>query len=189
MGKIAVFASGSGSNFQVIAEAIAATDHSIDCLICDRKNARAIERAMQLDIPVKYISYYKRSKEDAEQEILHYLANRNISLIVLAGYMRLLTPLLIDAYKNKIINIHPSLLPKYPGTTAIETSFNSGDLKLGITIHRVDYGMDTGPVILQKSFTRTQDESLEEVETKIHQLEHKHYPQVILNLLNNEDFS
>jgi phosphoribosylglycinamide formyltransferase-1 len=97
--------------------------------------------------------------------------------------MRLLTPRLIDAYASRIINIHPSLLPKYPGAHGIADSYASGDRELGITIHRVDYGLDSGPIILQQSFIRGA-ESLEEAEAHIHELEHLHYPQVMIRLLD-----
>ena len=154
MARLAVFTSGNGSNFQAIAEYIMNTEHTVACMICDRKDAYSFTRADNLGIKSYHISYYNKKKEEAENEILDILKNERIDLISLAGFMRLLTPLLIQSYKNRIINIHPALLPKYPGTHGIEESYNSGDTELGVTIHYVDEGMDTGPVIQQESFSR-----------------------------------
>lgn len=189
MPRLAVFASGSGSNFEAIAEQLSAGQiasgrHEICCLICDRKDALAFRRAEKFNIKSHYVSYSGRSREDAEKEIISLLEESGADLIALAGFMRLLTPVLIDRYKDRIINIHPSLLPKYPGTHGIRDSYNSDDTELGITIHRVDYGLDTGPVIVQKSFTRKGNESLEEIESGIHKLEHESYPSVLLKLLD-----
>ena len=184
MAGLAVFASGSGSNFEAIAEAAAGSRHKITCLICDRADAFAFKRAEKLGIKSHFVSYAGRRREAAEEEMIELLEASGAELIALAGFMRLLTPKLIDRFRDRIINIHPSLLPKYPGTHGIEDSYNSGDAELGITIHRVDYGLDTGPVIMQKSFTRHGDESLDEIETMIHRLEHENYPAVLLELLN-----
>lgn len=185
MANLAVFASGSGSNFQVIAEAVLKSSHSVACLICDKKKAYAAVRAQNFGIPCYFVSYKGKKREEAEEEIIEILKKHDIQLVALAGYMRLLSPVLVDFLPNKIINIHPALLPKFPGTHGIEESYNSGDKELGISIHRVDYGMDTGPIIIQKSFIRSGEESLEEIEEKIHALEHQWYPQVVLDLLDD----
>jgi len=185
MAEIAVVASGNGSNFQRLVEALRDTRHSVSSLICDRKDAYVLERARLLGIPSYIVSYEGKSREEAEREIISTLKEYDISLIVLAGFMRLLSPQFVDTYPDRIINIHPSLLPKYPGTKGIEESYYSGDRELGITIHRVDYGLDTGPILFQKSFKRTGGESLKEIEERIHALEHKYYPEVIIELLDS----
>ena len=185
MARLAVFTSGNGSNFQAIAEYILKTEHSIACMICDRKDAYSFTRAEALGIKSYHVSYYKRGREEAEKDIIDILEKEKVDLVSLAGFMRLLTPLLIESYKNRIINIHPALLPKYPGAHGIEESYNSGDSRLGITIHYVDEGMDTGPVIIQQSFTRCGSEPIEEIEKKIHNIEHTYYPEVIEKLLDN----
>ena len=184
MAKLAVLASGSGSNFEAIAERIAESRHELCCLICDRRDAYAFKRAEKLGIKSHYVSFYKRDRIDAEQEIASIVRAAGAELIALAGFMRLLSPELIDRYPGRIINIHPSLLPKYPGTHGIAESWESGDRELGITIHRIDYGLDTGPVIVQKSFTRSGEEDLEEIESRIHSLEHQFYPAVLLEILD-----
>ena len=184
MAKLAVLASGSGSNFEAIAEHLAESRHSIACLVCDRRDAFAFKRAEKFGIPTYYVSYFKRERSEAEKDILRILEDCGADLIALAGFMRLLTPELIDSYSGRIINIHPSLLPKYPGTHGILESYESADPELGITIHRVDYGLDTGPIIVQKSFSRSGDESLEVIESRIHELEHQCYPAVLQEILD-----
>ena len=185
MAHLAVFTSGNGSNFQAIAERILKTEHTIPCMICDRKKAYSFERAKNLGIKSYYVPYFERAIESAEEEIIKIIEKEKIDIIALAGFMRILSHQFVEKYKNRIVNIHPSLLPKYPGAHAIEKSYNSGDEKLGITIHYVDGGMDTGPVIKQEFFTRKFSEPIEEIEKKIHNLEYKTYPDVIKNLLDS----
>jgi phosphoribosylglycinamide formyltransferase-1 len=182
--NLAVFASGSGTNFEAIAKAVSLTRHRLVCLIADRQDAFALKRAWKLGIPSHIVSYKGKSREAAEDEILSVLAPYKADYIALAGFMRLLTPRFINAYPSRIINIHPSLLPRYPGTRGIEESFRSGDRELGITIHYVDCGLDSGPVILQQSFTRGGAEGIEEIEGRIHELEHDWYPKVMIELLD-----
>ncbi len=183
MANLGILASGNGSNFQAIVDAVGPTEHDVSCLVCNKPGAYVIERAAKAGVPSIIVDYTGRRREEAELEILSYLRVYGVDLIALAGFMKLLTPLLIDAYPGRILNIHPSLLPRYPGTGALEKSYQGNDDELGITIHRIDYGLDTGPVVLQKSFKRSGNESLEEIEDKIHSLEHTYYPQVILDLL------
>ena len=185
MAKLAVFASGSGSNFEAIARRIGLSRHKICCMICDRRSTGAFERADRLGIPAYYVCYKGRERGEAEAEISRVVDESGADLIALAGFMRLLTPAFIDSYQDRIINIHPSLLPKYPGTQGIADSFNSEDPELGITIHRVDYGLDTGPIIMQKSFKRRGDEPLEEIESEIHKLEHTWYPAALIEILDS----
>lgn len=184
MANVVVMASGGGSNFQALAEALDPTSHNLAGLICDRKEAFCFNRAEQLNIPRRYVSYAGRSREEAEEEILSQFADWKGDLLVLAGFMRLLTPRLIEALPGRIINIHPSLLPKYPGTHGIEESFDSGDPEMGITIHYVDHGTDTGPVIRQERIQRRNDETLTEVEARIHALEHEFYPKTVIEFLD-----
>lgn len=185
MADIAVFASGNGTNFQAIHRDFERDSrHRISMLISDRKNSGALNYAIEKGIPGEFISYKNRPREEAEQEILSHLEQRGIALIVLAGFMRLISPLIINAYPDRIINIHPSLLPRHPGTRGIEQSWGSGDDYLGISIHYVDEGMDTGRIIVQQAFHRSDVNSLTEAENQIHQLEHFWYPRTIRNLLD-----
>jgi phosphoribosylglycinamide formyltransferase-1 len=182
--NLAVFASGNGSNFQVIAEAVRGTRHSLAFLLCNKRDAYVLERARQLDVPVHLVEYAGKTREQADREILEYTEGAHIDLIALAGYMKLLTPFFLSSFKGDILNIHPSLLPKYAGVNAIERSYNAGDPELGITIIKIDNGVDTGPIVYQASFRRASNASLAEVEAEIHRLEHTHFPLVIIRELD-----
>lgn len=185
MAKVAVFASGNGSNFEAIVNALQGTPHQVVCHISDNDKAYALSRAMRLQIPCHVFPFRTpNERKDSEIKILKLLKSYDTDFIALAGFMRLLSPLLIDAFPKRIVNIHPSLLPKYPGIHGIRDSYLSEDQEIGITIHYVDYGLDTGPIITQRSFQRTGIESLEEIEGRIHALEHEVYPKVLIELLD-----
>ncbi|TFG62188.1 MAG: phosphoribosylglycinamide formyltransferase [Spirochaetales bacterium] len=190
MAECAVLASGSGSNFEAIVRGLEGTGHRVSCLVSDNDQAYAVVRAQSLGVPwhvVKYASAGGRdeARRNAEERVLAVLSQYDIRLVVLAGFMRLLTPLFVDAYPRRILNIHPALLPRYPGIHGIEESYRSADTELGITIHLVDHGMDTGPVLLQQSFERKGTETLKEIEDRIHALEHQYYPSVIIDQLDS----
>jgi phosphoribosylglycinamide formyltransferase-1 len=188
MTKIAIFASGSGSNFQAINDEIKAgtLDASVELLVCDRKQAFVIERALQEKIPV--FSFNPKdyaSKEEFESEIAEELIKRDVELLVLAGYMRLIGPTLLRAFSGRIVNIHPSLLPSFPGKDAIGQAIKAGVKVTGVTVHFVDEGMDTGPVIAQEAVSILPGEDAEDVAVKIHALEHRLYPEVLRRITKN----
>ncbi|AZB41468.1 phosphoribosylglycinamide formyltransferase [Bacillus sp. FJAT-42376] len=182
--KIAVFASGSGSNFQSIADHVKRgwLDAEIVLLVCDKPGAPVTEKARLAEVPVLELSLKSfESKAAYEAEILSKLNDQGAEWLILAGYMRLIGPVLLDAFPTKIINLHPSLLPKFPGKDAIERAFESGDTETGITIHYVDEGMDTGPIIDQ--LTVAIPESLEQLKSSIHKAEHAFFPAVLQHVL------
>lgn len=190
MKKIAVFASGSGSNFQAIAVAAQAgiLNAEISLLVCDKPGAFAVDRAEMLRIPALVISPKSfPSKAAYEAEILQKLAGLEIDLIVLAGYMRLIGPTLLEAYERKIVNIHPSLLPAFPGKDAIGQALAAGVETTGVTIHYVDEGMDTGPIIASASVKVEAGETRESLQKKIQRIEHSLYPEILEELLNGEE--
>lgn len=119
------------------------------------------------------------SKEDYERGVAAELARKGVQLIVLAGYMRLLSPVLVEAYSGKIINIHPSLLPAFPGKDAIGQALQYGVKVTGVTVHFVDGGMDTGPVIAQRAVEVLAGDDAETLAQRIHTVEHKLYPEVV----------
>src|SRR5699024_7834703 len=124
----------------------------IKLLVCDKPGAKVIDRAQQYDIPVVVRRQADFSgKESYEQDILTHLREKKITWIFLAGYMRLIGPTLRQPFSGKIVNIHPSLLPDFPGLNAIQQALEAGVRKTGVTIHFVDEGMDTGPVIAQQT--------------------------------------
>ena len=188
MKKIAVFASGSGTNFQAFIEAATHNILQADIvlLVSDKQDCKAVERAKNHNIDIfSFDPKTYPSKAVFEQEIVEILQQKEVDLIVLAGYMRLVGEVLLSAFEGKIVNIHPSLLPAFPGLHAIEKAYQYGVKVLGITIHYVDSGMDTGAILAQDSFRIDGHETLEEVENRIHQLEHQLYPKTIQKLLNH----
>ncbi len=188
MARLAVFASGRGSNFVAIAERMKRQDrHSLEFLLCDRPEAPVLLRAKELGIRSYLEPYAGRGRAEAEKRMLSHLEHHAVDLVALAGFMRLLTPLFLAGFRGEIVNVHPSLLPKYPGTHGIEESFRSPDRELGVTVMRIDEGCDTGPIIAQRSFVRDARESLERVEERIHELEHSLFPSVLLELLDSID--
>lgn len=190
MKKIAVFASGSGSNFQAIAVAAqsGSLNAEISLLVCDKPDAFAVDRAEMLGIPALVISPKNyASKEACEKEILQRLTSLQVDMIVLAGYMRLIGPILLNAYVGKIINIHPSLLPAFPGKDAIGQALAAGVKTTGVTIHYVDEGMDTGPAIASAAVDIIAGETYESLQRKIQRIEHSLYPEVLEKLLNGKE--
>lgn len=182
--NIAVFASGSGSNFQAIQEAIVRgeLDANIALVVTDKPGAYVETRAANFDIPVFAVSPKSfASKAAYEQAIVDELRANNIEWVVLAGYMRLVSDTLLTAYASKIVNIHPSLLPSFPGKDAIGQALAHGVKVTGVTVHFVDEGMDTGPIIAQTAVDVI-DGNRELTEAAIHKAEHKLYTQALQQL-------
>jgi phosphoribosylglycinamide formyltransferase-1 len=180
--RIAVFASGSGSNFQAIADAVNAgkLDVRIELLVCDRPRAQVVERARQLGVPA-FVFRPKdyEAREQYEAEILERLKAHEIDLVVMAGYMRLITNVLVDPWYGRLINIHPSLLPSFPGVNAIQQALDHGVKVTGVTVHLVDGGMDTGPIIAQQCLTIEPGDTEERLSARIHTIEHELLPEII----------
>ncbi|MFY0760862.1 phosphoribosylglycinamide formyltransferase [Metabacillus dongyingensis] len=190
MMKIAVFASGTGSNFQAIVDEVKSGKLAaeIALLVCDRPGAKVAERAEKENIPVFQFSPKEfKNKEAFETIILNQLKQYNVSYVVLAGYMRLIGDTLLTAFPENIINLHPSLLPSFPGKDAIGQAFEAGVKVTGITIHFVDAGMDTGPIIAQKALEVEESDTLETLSAKIHKLEHTYYPHVLNTLFQKRE--
>ncbi|KGR79132.1 phosphoribosylglycinamide formyltransferase [Ureibacillus manganicus] len=182
--KIAIFASGSGSNFQAIQEAIerGELDAKVEVVVTDRPNAFVVTRAENFGIPVHtFTAKTYESKEAYETEIVTLLRDKNVEWIVLAGYMRLIGDTLLSSYTNRIVNIHPSLLPSFPGKDAIGQALAHGVKVTGVTVHLVDEGMDTGPILAQAA-VEVVDGNREETETRIHALEHELYTKTLKQL-------
>ncbi|MEH6940577.1 phosphoribosylglycinamide formyltransferase [Bacillus sp. JJ722] len=186
MKKIAIFASGSGSNLQSIVDYIkqGTLQAEVALVVCDQPGAFAVERAKKEDIPTFiFRARDYESKVAFETEILHELRERDVEFIILAGYMRLIGEKLLGAYSQKIINIHPSLLPAFPGKDAIGQAFNAGVKITGVTIHYVDEGMDTGPIIAQQAVDIMEGDTRETLQTRIQDTEHWLYPDVLRKIL------
>ncbi len=179
MKKIAVFASGNGTNFKNIVND-KSIEAEISILICDNKNAKAISIANENNINTLVFTPKEfNSKAEYELLISEKLEELNIDLIVLAGYMRILSKEFVSKYSGKIINIHPSLLPLYKGATAILDAFNDGKNIFGVSVHYVNEEVDGGEIILQEKLENTDGLTLEEVTKKVHEIEYKLYPRAI----------
>ncbi|MGE6631622.1 phosphoribosylglycinamide formyltransferase [Bacillus sp. NPDC077027] len=186
MKKFAIFASGSGTNFQAIVDSLKQEkwQAQVALVICDKPGAKVLERAEKEGIPS--FAFEPKSFEHKaafEKMIIEQLKLHEVEWIFLAGYMRLIGPTLLEAYRGKIVNIHPSLLPAFPGLDAIGQAYKAGVKVAGITVHFVDEGMDTGPIIDQAAIHIEQGEDLEAIEQRMHELEHTLYPKVIKSLL------
>lgn len=181
--RIAVLASGRGSNLQAIIEAVESgtiQKAAVTLVVSDRKNAYALERARRKNILTAYFNpRLFISREEYDRELVAYLEEQQIDLVVLAGFMRLLTPYFVLAFQNRILNIHPSLLPAFPGMNGVADALAWGVKVTGCTVHFVDAGLDTGPIILQEALPVARDDTAETLHQRIHALEHRLYPQAI----------
>lgn len=180
--NIAVFASGRGSNFAAIIRAVkkGIIKANLSLLVCDTPGAGAIAKAKRAKAKIALVKREDFStKKDFENKIIQHLGENKIDLIVLAGFMRMLSDEFVARYKNKIINIHPALLPSFKGTHGIKDAFDYGAKVTGVTVHFVDEKMDHGPIILQKEVRIEEGDTPESLEARIHKIEHKLYPQAV----------
>lgn len=180
--KIAVLISGSGTNLQAIIDHVENEDipAELALVISNIPEAYGLVRAKKYNIPTSIIEHKKYpSREDFDKEIVSVLKKHNIDLVVLAGYMRIITPYFVKNFKNRIINIHPAILPSFPGTHAQKQAFDYGVKITGCTIHFVDEGTDTGPIILQSAVPVMDGDTLEILTARILKEEHKNLPLAI----------
>jgi len=180
--NIAVLASGNGSNFQAIVEAVkrGKIKANLKLLVSDNPEAYCLQRAVKAKVKA-FIADRRdfSAKKDFEEQIILKLKSEKIDLIVLAGFMRLLSAEFIRKYRGRILNIHPSLLPAFKGARAIKDAFDYGAKVSGVTVHFVDEETDHGPIILQEPLEIKAGWVLKELEKNIHGLEHKIYPRAI----------
>ena len=182
MYKIAVLISGNGSNLEALINACKKNiiNGSVNIIISNNPDAYGIQRAKNHSLNYKIIDNNKfETREDFDQSLVEELKYSNPDLIVLAGFMRILTPIMIDAFKNKIINIHPSLLPKYPGLDTHNSVIKNGDLKHGVTIHFVNEVLDGGQIIAQGELSVNPDETEKQLKKRIHSIEHILLPKIV----------
>jgi len=183
--RIAVFASGNGSNFQAIVDAVKSgkLDATVELLVCDKSAARVVERAQEAGIDT-YLFKPKDypSREAYEADILAELERRGVELIVLAGYMRIVSQVLVEPFYGRMINIHPALLPAFPGMNGIGDALAHGVKMTGVTVHYVDGGMDTGPIIAQRAVEVADDDTESSLAERIHAAEQVLLPSVIAHI-------
>ena len=184
--KLAVFCSGNGSNFQAILDAVRRKriKASVALMVCDNPKAYALKRAGHHGVPVVLASpKLFRDRVSYEKFIVRVLKSQGVDLVVLAGFMRILTPYFIRAYKNRVVNIHPSYLPHFKGAHAIRDAFDAEVAQTGVTVHVVTAQVDSGPIIAQEKVAVRNSDTLATLEKRIHKVEHRLYPKAIQKYL------
>lgn len=176
MTRIGILISGRGTNMEAIVNHIREENAPVEvCFVAsDRASARGLEIARSKGIPATVL-HYKAGRAAGEAEIEKLWREHRIDLLVLAGFMRLITGDFISRHEGRVLNIHPALLPKFPGAHGIEDFWKSGETVSGVTVHVVDAQMDHGPVLLQREVVREPDDTIETFEAKIHAVEHQIY--------------
>jgi len=179
--KIGILLSGSGTNFQAIADAAAeGLPIEIAHVVSSRPDAYGIERAKALGLPVLVLNREVYADPNAaDQMIVDTLNASGVEYVVMAGYMRMVTSVLLDAFPNRILNLHPALLPSFKGAHAIQDAYDAGVKVTGVTVHFANEEYDKGPIIAQRAVTVRETDTVESLEERIHDVEHEIYPQVL----------
>lgn len=180
--KLGIMASGSGTNFEAVAQAIASgqLNAKIQVLIYNNPGIQAVPRAEKWGVPAVLLNHrdYKR-REDLDAAIVEMMRQYDVEWVIMAGWMRVVTPVLIDAFPDKIINIHPSLLPSFKGVKAVEQALAAGVKITGCTVHLVRPEVDSGPILLQAAIPILPDDTSETLHARIQVQEHRILPQAI----------
>lgn len=186
--KIGILISGRGSNMVAIVDAVLSgeiPDSEVAVVISDKAAAAGLEKARKRGVETVVIARNRRPRGEHDAEIIADLKKRGVELVCLAGYMRLLSPEFIRAFPNRIVNIHPSLLPAFPGLHAQRQAIEHGATISGCTVHYVDEGLDSGPIILQRTVTVEPDDTEETLSAKILALEHRAYVEAVMSLVRS----
>ena len=181
MTNVGVLASGSGSNFQALVEALATFDSArVVVLVCNVPTAPVLERARALGVPAVAMDHRQfASREAFDETLVAELKSRDVGLVCLAGYMRLLGPRFLSAFPQQIINVHPALLPAFPGMHSVKQAIAAGVRVAGCTVHFVDAGADTGPIIAQAAVPVLPGDDERSLTARIQQEEHRLLPTVV----------
>jgi phosphoribosylglycinamide formyltransferase-1 len=179
--RLGILLSGRGSNFEAIADRIASEklDAEIAVVISNVESALGLERARARGLHAVYIPSKNRSREEFDREAVEVLRKNNVSLVVLAGFMRILSSIFLDAFPYGILNIHPALLPSFPGTDVQRKALEYGVKFSGCTVHFVNDALDAGPIILQAAVPVADDDTAETLSEKILKEEHRIYSEAI----------
>lgn len=180
--KLGIMASGSGSNFEAVAMAIAQkqVNAQIQVLIYNNPDAKSATRAANWNVPAVLLNHRNfERREDFDRQIVQTLRQYQVELVIMAGWMRLVTPVLIDAFPNQIINIHPSLLPSFRGIRAVEQALDAGVKITGCTVHFVALEVDSGPILIQAAVPVLPDDTPETLHARIQVQEHRILPLAI----------
>lgn len=184
--RVAIFASGNGTNFEVLTNHFQKGDipGKLVLLFCNHPDAPVMERAKRLGVPAE--SFTVKScggKEEYEKQVLKLLQKYQIDFIILAGYLRVVGPTILDHYDHRIVNLHPAWLPEYPGLHSIERAFNDHKKQTGVTVHYIDSGLDSGPIIAQRHVPILADDTVDTLEARVHETEHQLYPEAVKQVL------
>lgn len=188
MKRLGVIGSGSGTNLQAILDAIdgGRLAAEVACVVADVAGARILERARSRGIPAYHVDaapYRTKLAGRAEQEVIGRLRQHAVDYVALAGFMRIVKDGLLEAFPHRILNIHPALLPAFPGLASWKQALEYGAKYTGCTVHFVDAGMDTGPIIVQRAVPIREDDTPETLHTRIQQQEHLAYPEALALVL------
>lgn len=183
--RIAVLLSGRGSNFVALADACERGEvpAEIVLVVANREDAGGVERARQRGIQTAVVSSRGLAREEHEQRILTLLRRHGVEWVCLAGYMRLLTARFVESFPSRILNVHPALLPSFPGVEAQRQAWEHGVKVTGCTVHLVDAGLDSGPIVVQRTVPVLDDDDAETLAHRILEEEHVAYPQALRMLL------
>lgn len=179
--RIAILISGTGTNMDAIVRACISGELEADVTFVgsDRASAKGLATATTLGMQTRVFSYKDNGREICEKQIAETIDLTGTNWIVLAGFMRILSEQFVHKYKGRIINIHPALLPLFPGAHGILDAWNAGVQETGVTVHLVDEKVDHGPILAQETVKRNSDDTIETLEAKIHKTEHKLYKQAL----------
>ena len=187
--RIGVLLSGRGSNFEALAESIAAgrlPGAEIAVVISNREGAPGIEKAVQRQLPIRVIPSKGLEREAYDRQVVAALKESQVDLVCLAGYMRLLSPFFVASFSNRILNIHPSLLPSFPGLEAQRQALEYGVKFAGCTVHFVDENLDAGPIVLQATVPVRDGDTEETLSSRILQEEHRIYTEAVRVVLEGK---
>ncbi len=178
--RVAVLASGAGTNLQAILDVLHGREVTVVAVGSDVAEAAALERARGGGVPARAFPLSEHADRAARDAALgDWLAGHDPQLVVLAGYMALLTPGFLARFPGAVVNVHPALLPAFPGLRAVEQALEHGVRVVGVTVHFVDEGVDTGPIILQRAIDVAPGEAPEQVLSRLHAVEHELLPEAI----------
>ena len=181
--KLGVLISGSGTNLQAIIDRIAdgTLDASIEIVIASRESAYGLKRAAQANIPTMSLTpdLYRADPIAADEVIATALLDHGVDYVIMAGYMRMVREPLLEAFPNRIVNLHPALLPAFKGAHAIQDAYERGVKVTGVTVHFANADYDKGPIVVQRTVSVAENDTLDTLEAKIHDVEHVLYPEVI----------
>ncbi|HJX08740.1 MAG TPA: phosphoribosylglycinamide formyltransferase [Actinomycetota bacterium] len=182
-GRVAVLVSGSGTNLQALLDDPAIRPHIV-LVVSDRPGVRALERADGAAIEALVIEP-TGDRAALSEAVADALAERGIDVIVSAGYMRILGPPVVERWRDRWLNVHPALLPAFPGTHAVADALAAGAKVTGVTVHLVDAGVDTGPVVLQEAIAIRAGDDWDSLEARVHEVEHRLLPRAVRALLED----